>query len=120
MNANIEKVLKLANEVQAALHKQASQVVDTAPLKLPESREEVVEYVNNALLKTIHIGVVRLKDPSVPFASIANFGEFLRKVRADLVGTNVSTAPTMFVNISLDPSQTIKPVAPVTIIDGGN
>lgn len=66
------------------------------------SKKQFADYVSAALVSTIAIGVRTLQTtPDLPPSAIAAFGEFLRKVRADLTGTNQTQMPTMFVNIDL-------------------
>lgn len=66
------------------------------------SKKQFADYVSAALVSTIAIGVRTLQTtPDLPPSTIAAFGEFLRKVRADLVGSNQTQMPTMLVNIDL-------------------
>ena len=66
------------------------------------SKKQFADYVSAALVSTIAIGVRTLQTtPDLPPSAIAAFGEFLRKVRADLVGSNQTQMPTMLVNIDL-------------------
>jgi len=66
------------------------------------SKKQFADYVSAALVSTIAIGVRTLQTtPDLPPSTIAAFGEFLRKVRADLTGTNQTQMPTMLVNIDL-------------------
>ena len=66
------------------------------------SKKQFADYVSAALVSTIAIGVRTLQTtPDLPPSAIAAFGEFIRKVRADLVGSNQTQMPTMLVNIDL-------------------
>ena len=74
--------------------------------ELLDSKERLVEFITSAIVQTISIGLQRVAQPNITVHQLSAFGDFLRKIRADLVGVGEDRAlPTMMVNIALSSQQ---------------